>query len=471
MRGLLTAALLAMAAPAWSDEAPGYYLGFSGHYYQPDDARGTGEGDGIGLTFGTTFLGKLPQGLSLELGLFGSGVEAEGSEPLYRLFAADVGLRYRWETGTALQPFVVTALGGQQVEVKGLNIQPSASAYGALGLGTLFSIAPSWALRAEARGHLSFDDEDTSEKNPIDLRGILGLEYRFAGDAPVAEAAAPAAALASTEAPLDADQDGISDASDRCPDTVANVAVDGSGCAVVGDADGDGVADGVDRCPVTQANVTVDAAGCELLGDADSDGIANSRDQCPDTPVGSAVTFNGCPLDADGDGVGDLVDRCPNTVTGTPVDEKGCKMEMDLDGDGVTNPLDACPNTPKGLAVDSRGCVTAQVVVLNNVQFAAGKSLLAPESHKHLDNIALALKGQPALQVEIGGHTDAQGSQTANLTLSQSRAAAVRDYLIAQGIDGARLFAEGYGEFAPVADNATAEGRAKNRRVEFKIME
>ena len=92
-------------------------------------------------------------------------------------------------------------------------------------------------------------------------------------------------------APVDSDNDGVSDDLDRCPGTKAGVRVDANGCPL--DADGDGVADNQDRCPGTPANVAVDAVGCPL--DKDRDGVADYLDQCPNTPVGSIVDAKGCP--------------------------------------------------------------------------------------------------------------------------------------------------------------------------------
>ena len=93
-------------------------------------------------------------------------------------------------------------------------------------------------------------------------------------------------------APVDSDNDGVSDDRDRCPGTPPGTRVDSTGCPL--DTDGDGVADNSDRCPGTPANVTVDAVGCPL--DKDRDGVANYLDQCPNTPLGSTVDAKGCPL-------------------------------------------------------------------------------------------------------------------------------------------------------------------------------
>lgn len=201
--------------------------------------------------------------------------------------------------------------------------------------------------------------------------------------------------------------------------------------------------------------------------DSDGDLVMDAQDACPNTPPNTAVDVRGCPLDADGDGVVDAYDRCPNTPAGAKVDAQGCPA--DADGDGVPNNLDQCPDTATGFRVDAKGCVIQQTVALNSVGFELGSSNLTFNAKRVLDDVAKTLRGQPSLQVEVGGHTDSQGSAEYNLDLSKKRALSVRQYLIEKGIDGARLNAEGYGEFYPVASNDTAAGRERNRRVEFKI--
>lgn len=109
------------------------------------------------------------------------------------------------------------------------------------------------------------------------------------------------------------------------------------------------------------------------------------------------------------------------------------------------------------------------VVTLNNVFFDFDKSELRPESHVELDKLADFLKGS-SIRVEIGGHTDDQGTDEYNDRLSESRAKAVRDYLVARGIPADRLEYKGYGKRKPVADNSSETGRAANRRTEFKIV-
>ncbi len=110
-------------------------------------------------------------------------------------------------------------------------------------------------------------------------------------------------------------------------------------------------------------------------------------------------------------------------------------------------------------------------VVLNNILFETGKSILTTSSYSELDRLLGILQDNPLMKIEISGHTDNTGSLDLNNRLSQSRAQAVVEYLVQKGIDRTRLEFKGYGPQQPIADNATAEGRKMNRRVEFKILE
>jgi OOP family OmpA-OmpF porin len=177
------------------------------------------------------------------------------------------------------------------------------------------------------------------------------------------------------------------------------------------------------------------------LLDSDGDGVADDRDNCPGTPAGVAVGEDGCPLDSDGDGVTDDMDQCPGTPVGVEVDEVGC------------------PKTVLGGG--------ARSWTFNNITFDLNKAVIQASSYEVLDEIAAALKADPQLRVTIEGHADSTGEQAYNQDLSQRRAEAVVEYLAGQGVDASRLSAKGYGEDRPIADNATPEGRAKNRRVQL----
>ena len=208
---------------------------------------------------------------------------------------------------------------------------------------------------------------------------------------------------------------------------------------------------------------------CPMPVDTDGDGVVDSKDKCPGTPAGRKVNADGCELDSDGDGVVDGADKCPDTPAGRKVNADGC--ELDSDGDGLVDGVDKCPTV---YAKTADGCPAPVVqpaapkkLVLEGVNFDTGKAKLRPDAFPILDQAAEGLKEWGDVKVEIGGHTDSVGSEKFNRMLSQARAEAVRIYLMGKGISGDRLTAKGYGESNPVADNATDEGRFKNRRVEL----
>lgn len=212
--------------------------------------------------------------------------------------------------------------------------------------------------------------------------------------------------------------------------------------------------------------------------DSDGDGVVDASDLCPSTPPGSVVDATGCPaavVDTDGDGVLDTLDQCPDTPVGTVVDGTGCPppvpgVDPDLDTDGVRNELDKCPGTPPSFKVDVVGCMVEQTVALQNVNFEFGSDQLTAGAKTILDGIAGSLLAQTTVKVLVTGHTDALGPQSYNLSLSQRRAKSVMLYVIEKSVEPTRLSADGEGEFSPVASNDTEEGRAQNRRVEFKII-
>lgn len=143
---------------------------------------------------------------------------------------------------------------------------------------------------------------------------------------------------------------------------------------------------------------------------------------------------------------------------------------VDSDGDGIYDARDKCPNTLKGAKVDANGCVvTEQTITLPNIEFKSGKALLTDKGEGTLEAVLRFLESQPEVGLEIVGHTDSQGPENYNLKLSQDRARSVLDFLAGKGIASSRLTSKGMGESKPIASNATAAGRAKNRRVELNI--
>ena len=234
---------------------------------------------------------------------------------------------------------------------------------------------------------------------------------------------------------------------------------------VVLDRDGDGVLDAVDRCPDTPGLASLQ--GCP---DRDGDGIADIDDKCPD--VAGIARYQGCPIpDTDKDGINDELDKCP-TVPGI-ARYQGCPIP-DTDGDGVNDEEDKCINE-KGPA-SNFGCpiISAEIIkrvniAAQNIFFETAKSTLLAKSFPKLNDVVTILKENPSFKVQIDGHTDFVGTEEYNHKLSHDRAASVKTYLASRGITEDRLSSTGYGEEKPIADNKTAAGRAKNRRVEMTL--
>ncbi|MBV1910193.1 MAG: OmpA family protein [Kangiellaceae bacterium] len=194
-------------------------------------------------------------------------------------------------------------------------------------------------------------------------------------------------------------------------------------------------------------------------------GDVNSKPAPAPKPVAPVVK------DSDKDGVRDELDQCPNSATGVSVDANGC--ELDSDNDGVVDSMDKCPNTPAGAKVDATGCrvmLTEDVSIKLNVQFANNSNVISDEYRQEIKRVADFMSSYPDTLVVIEGHTDSRGAASYNQSLSEKRAIAVMQYLVAEfSIDQARVSADGKGEISPIADNETAEGRATNRRVQAEI--
>ncbi|MFN0117050.1 MAG: OmpA family protein [Elusimicrobiota bacterium] len=229
-----------------------------------------------------------------------------------------------------------------------------------------------------------------------------------------------------------------------------------------------------DSAPVKK-EIPAPAAVTAIPKDSDKDGVIDDNDACPGTPTGTNVDGRGCEADSDGDGIVDSKDTCPNTPAGIKVDMYGCAG--DSDGDGVKDDVDQCAGTPVGIAVKADGCPAdeAKVIpkndwVLEGVNFESGSDKLKAEGKVVLDKAAGVLEANPTVTVEVQGHTDNIGGTQLNQALSDKRAMSVKNYLVGKGIAADRLTSAGYGETRPLVDNKTKEGRAKNRRIEFKVL-
>ena len=313
----------------------------------------------------------------------------------------------------AFSPYFLAGLGylGTEFKSGGEENRPT----GSFGLGLRWKLSKFLTLKAEHRARVAYE----SDNNLTDRVSTLGFQISFGDKSPM-----------------------------------------------FADSDADGVADDRDLCPRTPPGVAINDRGCEP--DSDGDSVANTADACPNTPAGVMVDSDGCPPDNDGDGVADHWDRCPNTVDGVVIDVNGC--EQDNDGDKVVDRLDRCPNTINDVRVDVNGCEIRDIIKLPGVNFASASDRLLPGTEQVLADAAATLRKYPDLVVEVAGHTDSDGSVVNNQGLSERRANTVRDYMINAGVDAANLSARGYGEVKPIADNATAHGKATNRRVELRIL-
>lgn len=219
------------------------------------------------------------------------------------------------------------------------------------------------------------------------------------------------------------------------------------------DTDGDGYPDSIDKCPtVREDGLPPDPTdGCPAGADRDHDGIPDVEDACPDDPE-------------DKDGV---------------LDQDGCPEE-DPDRDGIPDGEDRCPTQPgpRSDIAEKNGCPSltrfeegSEIQLLEPIQFDFAKATIKQVSFPILDEVVALMKARTDLKIAVHGHTDSVGSDEANLQLSKARAKSCMVYLVDHGIAGSRLESEGYGEGKPIDTNDTAEGRAKNRRVEFKVIE
>ncbi len=450
-------ATISAATPAFAQRAGAFEIGGFGRYSYFDRDRQVDDKIGGGGRFGIFFVRNLA--LEADASYTSTRIKNTGTKFSY------VPIRGRITYHVPLGANSAILIGAGYVHNdfrKGVQAKED----GATGLlGLRLGITNSLAFRVEGTAdYLRYKSAGTQNFTDLGVQAGLSL------------------LLGNRHPPKDSDFDGVPDPADRCPSTRYGEKVDPTGCPVtpvpppaVLDGDRDGVPDTADKCPRTPAGDTVDANGCSVPRDTDGDGVPDTRDRCANTPAGDQVDATGCtpPKDADRDGIYDSVDQCANTPSGESADANGCSAsQRDGDKDGVSDDKDKCPNTQPGEKVDAAGCPTLFVpgkkaLILQGVNFETGKSVLLPPSLQVLDGVAESLVANPEVRVEVAGYTDNRGSKAVNLKLSQARAQVVLNYLIGKGVTADRLSAKGYGPITPVAPNTSADGRAKNRRVEL----
>ncbi len=407
---------------------------------------------------------------------------------------------YILKEGAIIAPYVFVGGGVSFIASNKAYPDPKISPNYVNGFGVSIKLSEPVHLVLQSAFNVSFNDVGDGEKgagkySDFYLQNSIGFVFNFGMKT------------------KDADGDGVADKKDKCPNTSAGAKVDENGCTLdkdkdgvaddidkcpdvsgskelagCPDGDGDGIADGADACPAEAGSA--DTKGCP---DKDKDGIADKDDRCPD--VAGALSLNGCP-DVDGDGITDTEDLCPDLKG--PAATKGCP---DTDNDGINDKIDkcptaagpassqGCPDTDKDGIDDgsdkcptiagtptNQGCPELKKEVkqlfqkaLQGIQFETGKAVIKPLSYPILNSIAKVMSENPSYKLVIGGHTDAVGDDQMNMTLSENRAAAVANYLIAQGVNPIKIASAGFGESRPVDTNDSAAGRTRNRRVEFSV--
>jgi len=199
--------------------------------------------------------------------------------------------------------------------------------------------------------------------------------------------------------------------------------------------------------------------------------VATEPEPTPEPKEEPAPVVAAAPVVVDGDddkdGVLNSADKCTKTATGIEVDANGCGVDNDTDKDGVLNAQDICPNTLVGETVNSDGC-PEKITLL--IKFENNSAEIVPESYHIMQKYADFLIKYTSYSANIVGYTDSKGSSKYNQNLSEKRANRIKEMLIQKGVDRSKVSATGKGEANPIADNTTAEGRAKNRRIEAELI-
>ncbi len=330
------------------------------------------------------------------------------------------------------------------------------------GLGVKYRVDNGWGLRFDLRGigvpssEAEYVPDESHTPLAFDAEALLSVYKEFGRVEPVK---VEEEEIIEEEEPqvMDTDSDGILDPDDQCMNEPedADGWQDTDGCPDP-DNDGDTVLDDRDNCDADDSPANKE----DLDGFEDDDG-------CPEP-------------DNDNDKILDADDQCPTDAEDMDGfnDEDGCP-ELDNDEDGVLDPNDKCPDSKESRNgyQDSDGCddtipkaIAKFTGVIKGINFKNDSSEILKSSNKVLDAAVKVLLEYVDLRLEIQGHTDDTGTVEHNKELSQSRADAVKAYFVKKGVPEDRVVANGYANEVPLVNKKTKAARAKNRRVEFKLI-
>ncbi|MDX9759211.1 MAG: OmpA family protein [Bacteroidota bacterium] len=326
-----------------------------------------------------------------------------------------------------------------------------------LGVGLVWTISQRLDFHAEFMKTLTFTDEMdnwVSEENDNYNSVSFGLTFYLNEKSEPVQPEAPVPV-----APLDSDNDGLLDADET---SIYNTDPTNR------DTDADGLIDG-DEVNIHKTDPTLRDTDYDRLLDGeevnshrtdpkvkDTDG-----DGCSDGDEVLDMNTNPLVKDTDGDELTDCDER--NVYRTNP-------LVKDTDGDGAQDGKEVRDGTDP-LVADVLQIQESGEIVLEGINFETNSANITPDSEPILRRAYNTLRTNPELRVEVQGHTDDVGSNTANQRLSERRANAVRDYMVQAGIDQNRMTARGYGEDQPLVPNDSPENRARNRRIQFRIIQ
>lgn len=448
---------------------------------------------------------------TFSLGLLGGYQDIKGEESpgivgdgygygYLKLRVFNAGLNGYWylSNSSSFTPYLYAGLGamlyqrldGQKHYVPDETLNASLVVPVGIGFEAFTSKKVAFTLDISARGISDWADLKKVKGYEFHLAGMVGFNFYFAGgdegdDDEDGLVNAQEEALGTDKSNPDTDEDGLKDGEEvlqytsnpLLQDTDADKIPDGDEVfryrtdPTKSDSDGDQLFDGEEirehRTDPLRADTDADGLrdGPEILRthtdpldpDTDKDGLTDGEE---------VLTHVTDPLrsDSDGDGLSDAEEIRKYKSSPTRPDSDNGGVADGIEVRKGTNPLD-----PKDDGGTTLAMKKGDRLVIEGLVFATGSAVIAKESEPVLKNALNALMANSSLIVEVAGHTDNAGEPRANEWLSLRRARSVVDWLVRNGVPAWRLTAAGYGSREPIATNTTPAGRAKNRRIEFRV--